>query len=61
MNQKIMSILIIESFLFDFGATSGCIENPNGASYGSDCLNFGIINNRRISWSFRKQENASST
>ena len=44
MNQKIMSIFLIGSFLLAFGATSGCIENPNGASYRSDSLNMGKIN-----------------
>ena len=43
MNQKIMKILIIGSFLLAFGASSGCVENLNGASYGSDCLNLGKI------------------
>jgi len=47
MNQKIMSIFLIGSLLLAFGATSGCIKNPNSASYRSDSLNLGIINKRR--------------
>ena len=43
MNQKIINIFIIGSFLLAFGASTGCIENTNGASYGSDCLNLGKI------------------
>jgi len=43
MNQKIMSIFIIGSFLLAFGATSGCIEIPYGASYSCDSLNLGKI------------------
>lgn len=43
MNQKIMSIFIIGSFLLAFGATSGCIEIPYGASYSCDSLNLGQI------------------
>ncbi|MCD4799386.1 MAG: hypothetical protein K8R19_10325 [Methanosarcinales archaeon] len=47
MNQKIMSIFLLGSFLLVFGATSGCIKNPYGASYRSDSHNLGIINKRR--------------
>ena len=43
MDQKIMKIFIIGSFLLALGASTGCIENPNAASYGSDCLNMGNI------------------
>ena len=43
MDQKIMKIFINGSFLLAFGARSGCIENPNGASYRSDSLNIGKI------------------
>jgi hypothetical protein len=37
--QKIMKIFINGSSLLTFGARSGCIENPNSASYRSDSLN----------------------
>lgn len=43
MNQKIMTIFIIGTFLLAFGAICGCIETPNGASYRSDSMNMGKI------------------
>ena len=43
MYQKILKIIIICSFLLAFGANSGCIEDPNSASYRSDSLNLGKI------------------
>jgi hypothetical protein len=43
MDQRIMKIFIIGSFLLAFGARSGCIENANSASYRSYSLNIGKI------------------